>query len=696
MAVSRSWNYRKEIVITRLALTFLAVAWLMASWETGEILWRRVEDNDVSQILEQMFFILIVQILLYGSFVYLFTRLGYLKRRFRHEISPKPEFDGFYEDDDAHAVSILVPSYREEMTVISRTLISAGLQDYPHRRIALLVDDPPEPTNSADVSALRAVRQLTCDLQDTFNVMAAPFARAQEEFAARLEAEPVSLSAELASLASLYEEAAALVLSLASRYPHTDHADALLFEKVFDPIAQGHQARAEKLRDPSFMQSVTIGTIRFEYRRLALLFQVEFTSFERKRYVNLSHEANKAMNLNSYIGLIGGNFHEVRRQDGLHLEAALPSDTTLHVPTTEFVLTLDADSILAPEYASTLISKMLRPGNEKLAVAQTPYSAIPQTANVLERVAGATTDIQYLIHQGFTQYGATYWVGANALIRMAALRDIREEINERGFKVSVFIQDRTVIEDTESTIDLVARGWTLHNHPERLAFSATPPDFGSLLIQRRRWANGGLIILPKLLGYAFGWPWSARKISECFFRIHYLISIAAVNAGLLIMLGHSFDASIESAWLPMTALPYFFLYGRDLCHNGYRLSDLIRVYALNLLLIPVNLGGVLKSIEQGFTGQRIPFGRTPKVTGRTAAPAGYVLAAYGLLIWWLIGAGIDVVNEHWSSAMFFSANAALLAYAIYRFIGLGNSYEDIAIALPKFRHLRKLVLLRAN
>ena len=50
----------------------------------------------------------------------------------------------------------------------------------------------------------------------------------------------------------------------------------------------------------------------------------------------------------------------------------------------------------------------------------------------------------------------------------------------------VFITARTVIEDTGSTVDLVARGWRVHNHPERLAYSATPPDFGSLIVQRRR------------------------------------------------------------------------------------------------------------------------------------------------------------------------------------------------------------------
>lgn len=62
-----------------------------------------------------------------------------------------------------------------------------------------------------------------------------------------------------------------------------------------------------------------------------------------------------------------------------------------------------------------------------------------------------------------------------------------------------FIQDRTVIEDTESSIDLRRKEWRLYNYPERLSYSATPPDFGSLVIQRGRWANGGLLILPKLL-----------------------------------------------------------------------------------------------------------------------------------------------------------------------------------------------------
>ena len=162
------------------------------------------------------------------------------------------------------------------------------------------------------------------------------------------------------------------------------------------------------------------------------------------------------------------------------------------------MLTLDADSVLLPEYCLRLVYLMEQSEHADVAVAQTPYSAFPGSGTRLERIAGATTDLQYIAHQGMTYYGATFWVGANAVLRKRALDEIRESTFVGSWEIRRYIQDRTVIEDTESTIDMRAKGWTLLNYPERLAYSATPPDFGSLCIQRRRWANGGVLILPKL------------------------------------------------------------------------------------------------------------------------------------------------------------------------------------------------------
>ena len=58
-----------------------------------------------------------------------------------------------------------------------------------------------------------------------------------------------------------------------------------------------------------------------------------------------------------------------------------------------------------------------------------------------------------------TYYDATFWVGANAVIRKRALDDIAETSYVGGWEIRHYIQDRTVIEDTESTIDMGIHGW---------------------------------------------------------------------------------------------------------------------------------------------------------------------------------------------------------------------------------------------
>jgi cellulose synthase/poly-beta-1,6-N-acetylglucosamine synthase-like glycosyltransferase len=232
-------------------------------------------------------------------------------------------------------------------------------------------------------------------------------------------------------------------------------------------------------------------------------------------------------------------------------------------------------------------------------------------------------------------------VGANALIRRAALDDIAVAAEENVHPVVRFVQDRTVIEDTESTLDLVCRGWRLQNHPERLAYSATPGDFGALVIQRRRWACGGLLILPKLLRRIFAGS-ERGAATEFAIRFHYLASLAYGPLAVLLMLLYPFEDSTSSMWLPLTALPYFLACGRDLAALDYRWRDLPSIYALNLLLLPIHLAGSIASLRQILTGRKTPFRRTPKVAGRTSAPRGLVLIAWGLPAWCLAAAGLEL------------------------------------------------------
>jgi len=115
------------------------------------------------------------------------------------------------------------------------------------------------------------------------------------------------------------------------------------------------------------------------------------------------------------------------------------------------------------------------------------------------------------------------------------------------------------------------------NYPERLAYSATPPDFGSLLVQRRRWAHGGLLVLPKLWRYARSRPFRVRKPFEILVRAHYLGSICGSSIGLFLLLFVPIEEGLGSAWLPLTAAPYFLLFWRVLLQAGDPIGDTLRV-----------------------------------------------------------------------------------------------------------------------
>lgn len=691
----------REIILTWSAIIFTFIASAMTGFELTCILVELLQNSRWLAAGGHVIFVLSIAFLIYGGIVYLFTRLRYLERRLHHRPASREDLEAVY-DGSSPSLTTLVPSYKEDERVVFQALISLALQDYPNRRVALLIDDPPNPGTIGDRVQLAASRALPQRVKQLLEKPAQRFAAALADFLDRKRQGFINLRQEAAQLGMLYSEASTWFKEQADLQVISDHADALFVEKVLHRHRDAHAARAAELHRTSQdweESSLSEGRLLREYRRLAAMFSVEVTSFERKRFVNLSHEPNKAMNLNSYIGLMGKSFRERLEGGSCFLEEVDPSYADFSVPGSDYIITLDADSLVSPDYALRLVHLMEQPGNQRLAVTQTPYSAVPNPPGVLERVAGATTDIQYIIHQGFTGYEATYWVGANALLRTSALEDIAVTEEERGFPVTRYIQDRTVIEDTESSIDLVGRGWRLHNYPERLSYSATPPDFGSLIIQRRRWANGGLIILPKLLRYLVRGPKNRSVIAEAFMRIHYLVSITAVNFGLVILLAFPFTDSIRSLWLPLTALPYFLLYMRDLVLIGYRRGDFLRVYALNLLLIPVNLGGVFKSLQQAWTQEKIPFGRTPKVQGRTAAAPLYILAEYALLLHWCVGAAVDFAGGRPIHGMCALVNAMFLFYAIASFVGLKESKEDLLVGVDWRRHIfggRKLTSVAAS
>jgi cellulose synthase/poly-beta-1,6-N-acetylglucosamine synthase-like glycosyltransferase len=426
------------------------------------------------------------------------------------------------------------------------------------------------------------------------------------------------------------------------------------------------------------------------YHKLVWTFGAELEIFERKKYVSLSHEPNKAMNLNSYIGLMGGMYRQEQAPGGIVLApTANRKNANMIIRDSEFILTLDADSILLREYCLRLVYFLQQPDNADVAVAQTPYSSFRGAPTRVERLSGATTDMQHIIHQGMSHYGATFWVGANAVIRKRALEDIVEKEWAGGFEIKRYVQDHTVIEDTESSIDLALHDWRLVNYPERLSYSATPPDFGSLVIQRRRWANGGLLILPKLFALLRKRKNEGKPLSKLEFiiRLNYMASIAWSNIGLVFLLVYPYDGRLLSPLVLLAASPYFLAMAVDLKYCRYNYSDIIRIYGFNLILLPVNIAGTLKSLLQALSAKKTPFARTPKVKNRTSAALPYILSPVFIVAFSLFTLWRNVIGENWGNAAFAGFNAFAASWAIFSYIGIGNMLVDIWIGLTNMLYV---------
>lgn len=641
------------------------------------------EAVSVRSTLEAVGYVVLVTFLMLSAVAYLIARQGYLRRTRSHVRTPRAELEAHFEHRRP-TVTVLVPSYREQPEVILQTVLSAALQEFGQLRVVLLIDDPPAPKSPTDQDLLDDARALPGTVAAMLEGPRARFSIALDLASLMALDHADATVADLESLAADYEHAVQWIEGIVATWISHDHTDDFVVDHILRVLGHDLTVVAAAIGGAVLHRStMSMDRVVQLQRRLATIFTAELGSFERKRYLNLSAEPNKAMNLNAYLGLMGRHFHEQVTSAGTLLLACDEDDpdASFHVPVSDFIVTLDADSVLLPEYILRLVYELDRPGSERHGVIQTPYSAFPGAPTRVERLAGATTDLQHIVHQGMAEHGAAFWVGANAVLRWRAVEDLRVDDDTEGHTVSRFISDRTVIEDTESTIDLVTKGWSVENYPERLAYSASPSDFGTLCIQRQRWSNGGLIILSKLVAqrraaHERGEP---RHAVELLLRLNYLASITWATLGLILLLVYPFDSSLMSTLVVAMSVPYFAVMATDLHRTGHKRTDVLRIYGFNLIMLPVNASGVLLSLGQLVTGHKVAFARTPKVRHRSSAPASFILSAYVIVAISAYALWRDIESQRWAHAVFAGANLLIAVPAIVAIIGIRNSIIDLWI-----------------
>ena len=239
-------RYRRSICATYVMLALTVAALVLAFRQLGASLVAAMAAHQWSMATDQLAFILVVALLIWGNFVYQLTRLGHLYRCTAHRPTSREDLERTY-DGHARPLAILVPSYKEEIGVVLCALVSAALQEYPSRRVALLIDDPIHPRHAAGVTALTALRELLHQLQALFDATATHFIEAERAFHSRRSRTRVIERRELDTLAQLYRQASQRVEQWRSLVAGYTAIERLLVERVLSPLAESHRTRSAQL-----------------------------------------------------------------------------------------------------------------------------------------------------------------------------------------------------------------------------------------------------------------------------------------------------------------------------------------------------------------------------------------------------------------------------------------------------------------
>ena len=446
----------RTIAIGRFAIVATVIAWSV--FVTVLIVQEFVQGRAFTRQFgtEAVVYVGLMTLLTGSALAYLTARLGFFYRAREHWRVPRAELERALAAN-APSLTVLVPSYQEEERVIRMTLLSAALQEYPDLKVVLLIDDKPDVRYTQPRALLAAARALPEEINGLLAEPAARFREARAALASTGAEGADTGIEEMHALADLHDEAVAWLRALAGAHPQVDHSDDFFRDHIVGRLAADLALTAGALRS-ACAAGAPLPAARLDqlHARLASIFTAEVSSFERKQFVSLSHEANKAMNLNSYIGLMGRRFHDVdphrpRSRRGRGRRHRLRRQRLRPHPRRRQrapARVLRAHRL--PDGAERASARRRRPDPVQL------LSGLGDTARAhrrrhhrhpAHRPPGHDLLRRHLL--GRRQRGAA----------QAGARRDRHRPAQGDWEIRRYVQDRTVIEDTESSIDLRIHGW---------------------------------------------------------------------------------------------------------------------------------------------------------------------------------------------------------------------------------------------
>ena len=149
----------RRVAMGRLAIIVTVTAWLgyLITW-FSEDFFHPGYETAVARA-EAVLYLFIVTLLTVSALAQLLSRLGFFYRTRTHHRASRAVLDHFF-DATTPTLTTIIPSYQEDERVIRNTLLSAALQEYPDKRVVLLIDDPFVPKTKQARKQLEAARAL--------------------------------------------------------------------------------------------------------------------------------------------------------------------------------------------------------------------------------------------------------------------------------------------------------------------------------------------------------------------------------------------------------------------------------------------------------------------------------------------------------------------------------------------------------
>jgi cellulose synthase (UDP-forming) len=298
----------------------------------------------------------------------------------------------------------------------------------------------------------------------------------------------------------------------------------------------------------------------------------------------------------------------------------------------EFIVTLDADHVAAPDLIESMIGFFVDPAVAVVQGTQDFYNldSFQHRVNWVARAGWQQQELFFsVIQPGKDRHNATFYCGSPGILRRSALEEIG------GFPTG------TITEDMHTSLRLQKNGWRVLYFNRTVARGLAPQTFTGFATQWQRWGHGAMQVLRQEN------PLFTRKLSLaqriCYFSSFYFywmswVKLFFVLTPMIALLLATFPLVTDPVSYASYFLPYFLLNlaCSVLLQGGVR--NFLRSEQFNLLKMHV-----LMRTMAGLFQKESLFFVTPKARA-AAARASEVLLPLILMIGLVLALGAGVVR----------------------------------------------------